>query len=95
MTDDDRKTLENYGVVLTGDPIKDLFAVCSRVVERGEWNKFHLYAYEYWYGSLTIQVLLETGECDFTAWLSCYGCPDLIPERMRMAAKFIGGRCEQ
>ena len=100
LTDDDRATFKNYGVKLIGDPVKDLYAVFSKMVERGEWGEFLVYAFDTSDGSNPMSEFHdETGniagkfyDTEFTAWLSCYGCPDKIPERMRMAAKFIRER---
>ena len=97
MTDADQRTLnyfmwESGDVDDDGDQIiryyetpTDLHAVYSKMVERGEWDEF--------YGDMLDVKMKETNFrmmlSDFTAWLSCYGCPDQIPERMGMAAEFL------
>lgn len=61
----------------------DLYAVYSKMVEKGEWEGF---IERMW--SIPPTGFIDT----FTAWLSCYGCPEQIPERMKMAAEFLEGR---
>lgn len=59
----------------------DLHAVYSKMVEKGRWLDFLAFA------STSACQLPE--KVSFTAWLSCYGCPDQIAERMEMAAEWI------
>lgn len=91
ITDNDCKTFETYGVILTGDPVKDLFAVYSKMVERGEFGKFVEDTYYPWEEKYK---LFGPDQGEFMAWLSCYGCPDQISERMSMAAEWIRRRDE-
>lgn len=87
LTDADRKVLETYlERPLMGNPVTDLFAVFSKMVENGEWEEFVFYIeqkYKHGYAIRGAQNI---------AWLSCYGIPDQIPERMKMAVNFIEGR---
>jgi hypothetical protein len=54
------------------------------MVESGKWRDFWDYMVQ------RCDRMLRPHE--FTAWLSCYGCPEQIGERMKMAAEFIEER---
>ena len=56
----------------------DIYAVYSKMVERGEWDSFRLRA-----------IFVYDGESSFEAWLFCLAAPDQIPERMAMAAEWV------
>lgn len=61
----------------------DLHAVYSRMVEKGDWEKFEGWA-----------LLQKTGQkweilSSFYRWLFCLNTQDQIPERMAMAAEWV------
>ena len=75
----------------------DIYAVYSRMVELGEWEEFCEYADEIWGRNPILSKLWWESADDWqfpllSSWLSCYGCPEQIPDRMKMAATFIEER---
>lgn len=73
----------------------DLHAVYSRMVEvdktRETWDEFIEHAIGVYFGKHTREGI-TIKHSKFMRWLSCYGCPEEIPARMKMAAEFIEGR---
>ena len=67
----------------------DLHAVYSAMVTKEEWKSFIEFASEEW---ARPQGYVDMNVYDFTAWLSCYGCPEQIPEQMKLAADWIRER---
>ena len=63
----------------------DLCAVYSKMVERGEWEKFFDELYSKWWATHLTTAPAE----DFAAYLFCLAAPDQIPERMAMAAEWV------
>ena len=71
---------QNYTFATTAD----LHAVYSRMVEKNDWLPFYTYADNIWRDAS-----LGCWDFEYAKWLSCYGCPDQIQERMAMACEFI------
>lgn len=73
----------------------DLHAVYSRMVEidksRKTWDDFVEYAIGAYFGK-HIREGITIKHSKFMRWLSCYGCPDQIPERMVLVVNFVEGR---
>ena len=71
----------------------DLYAVYSKMAERGEWDEYQQYGRRKHYKrqvALTVDhTAFMNRSMQFDAWLSCYGCPDQISERMAMVADWV------
>ena len=63
----------------------DLYAVFSKMVEKGKWSYFRLYAD----GKRTKEAWGHTGIADLDVWLFCLNTPDQIDGRLTMAAEWI------
>lgn len=85
LTDAQISVIEKYVGNYRNDPVKDLHAVYSKMVGKGEWDTFFFWVHKGMWVDPWTDVM-------FAAWLSCYGTPDQIPERMAMAAEWIEGR---
>ena len=66
----------------------DLYAVFSKIALQWEWGKFDTFMLNKWYDQFPFQ----EWKMPYIQWLSCYGCPEQIGERMSMAAEFIRER---
>jgi len=99
LTDAERRVIELYVGNYRNDPVKDLHAVYSALVRKGEWEKFLAFAYEY---PGTVGLSIDNSEsCEsrqlmyddfFISWLFCLDHPEQIKERMKMVCEFIEGR---
>ncbi len=84
--DEEAKPIHRCNKAKTFTTPADLWAVYSKMVEKGEWDAFMSSQYTIFVISARPRIIHID---EFTAWLSCYGIPDQIPARMEMAANFV------